>query len=158
MSFDIVQKDTNILIEQADDIVKSCSGTNCNTSSETTTKIRNDLNSSALNMAHVTINLLNININTEIAQNIITGYNTLSANISTAYTYQCGAVVPGNTCVNNSLSVQAAQLSLSSTIEPAYNANFENMIILCALASIIIICTMLFFAFFSVGVATIKEI
>src|SRR5579871_2909879 len=149
----IVTTDTVELINQANSIVMGCSGTNCNTSSQTQNSIIQQLSTMAQSQANYTINILNIPVTSPAARNIYNNYINLGAAVAFTYNYQCGATTLNSTnCVENATTVQLAQDSLANAlVEPT--TNFTNHVtILSILAIIGVIALFIFFIFIIVGI------
>lgn len=149
----IVVTDTIELINQADSIVSSCTGTNCNTSPQTQTSIIQQLSSTAQSQANTTINLLGVPATSITARNIRDGYLNLGSTVAFSYNYQCGATTVGSTsCVENSTTVQSAQDNLANILLEPSTTYASNIIILGILAAIGIIAFFIFFIFFIIAI------
>ncbi|CAH6420052.1 Hypothetical protein HVR_LOCUS1083 [uncultured virus] len=148
----IVDTDTLELVSEADNIVRSCSGTNCNFSSATQTQITQKLSTTAQEQADATLLLFSIPNNSVVGRNIYNGYLNLGSAVSSTYNYQCGATTVNSVnCVTSASSVQAAQNNLQSLLtEPAIN-NTNHIIILSILFGIAVIAFILFFVFLIIG-------
>lgn len=149
---DIVIADTYTLIAQADDIVNDCKGTNCNVSLETQTKIKQQLSTLAQQLSSNTLYELSIPTSSTTARQIYDAYLILGSSVASVYSFQCGATtVNSASCVSNSDSVQSAQKNLTNLlIEPATN-EVNHAIVLSILATIGLICLVLFTIFMIVG-------
>ena len=148
----IVHTDTLAMIFQADNIVRACTGTNCNVSPSTRTTITQQLSMLAQDQATATLFLLSIPSSSVLGRNIYEAYLDLGAAVASVYNFQCGDVTVNSTnCVTNASSVQTAQSNLQNLlITPAINET-NHILILSILFSITIITSILFFIFLIIG-------
>jgi hypothetical protein len=148
----IVETDTLALIERADNIIRSCTGTNCNVSEATRTTITQQLSLLAQDQAKSTLILLSIPLSSVFGRNIVNSYMNLGAAVASVYNFQCGNNTVNSTrCVTNASSVQAAQNNLQFLlVQPAEN-EFHHVIVLSILLIIAIIAFILFFIFLIIG-------
>lgn len=156
----IVQTDTIALINKADDIVRACTGTNCNTSSATRTAITEQLSTLAQNQAASTQRFLSVPSNSVVGRNIYEGYLNLGAAVASVYNFQCGnSTVNSLTCVTNATSVRNAQVNLEAVLlQPAQNEG-SHIVVLSFLITLVLFAFFLFFIFFSIGlIGSIVEI
>lgn len=148
----IVETDTLAMIAEADSIVKSCTGPNCNISTNTRTTITRQLSTLAQNQAQATFALLSIPSSSVLGRNIYNAYLDLGSAVSSVYNFQCGNNTANSTnCVTNASSVQTAQNNLQQLlVQPAVN-EANHVIILSILLGIGIIAFILFFIFLIIG-------
>jgi len=148
----IVETDTATLIVQADNIVKGCTGTNCNTSDTIRTSITQNSSILAQNQATATLVLLSIPTSSVLGRQIYEAYLNLGAAVASVYNFQCGDnTTTSSTCVPNASSVKDAQNSLQSLlVQPATN-QANHIIVLSILLAIGIIAFILFFIFLIIG-------
>ena len=145
---EIVNTNTSQLINQADYIVRSCKGPNCNTSRHTRTLITETLSKTAQSQAHETLRLLSISSSSVTGREIYNGYIQLASSVSSVYNYQCGNTTLNSTkCVSDSSSVQISQDNLHSLISPPSTNNLENIIVLSILLAIAVSSFILFLVF-----------
>lgn len=148
----LIDTNTKDLITNSDNIVRNCSGTNCNTSVETRNKIISSNSTLAQKQAYETLNTFSIPNNSVLGQQVFNNYLDLGSAVSTSYVFQCGSTTINSTsCVNNSQSVQNAQNNLRNILnEPATN-NINHLIILSIIWTLGIIFSILFLVFFIIG-------
>lgn len=148
----IVETDTLAMTAEADNIVRSCTGPNCNVSTTTRTNITRQLSTLAQNQAQSTFTLLSIPSSSVLGRNIYNAYLDLGSAVSSVYNFQCGNNTTNSVnCVTNASSVQTAQNNLQSLlVQPAVN-EANHVIILSILLSIGIIAFILFFIFLIIG-------
>lgn len=148
----IVETDTLAMIAEADNIVRSCTGPNCNVSTTTRTNITRQLSTLAQNQAQLTFTLFSIPSSSVLGRNIYNAYLELGSAVSSVYNFQCGNNTTNSVnCVTNASSVQIAQNNLQSLlIQPAVN-EVNHVVILSILLSIGIISFILFFVFLIIG-------
>lgn len=152
VSSTIVQTDTFRLIAEADSIVRSCTGTNCNTSSATQTAITQQLSLLAQQQSTETQQLLSIPNNSVIGRDIYEGYLNLGAAVAAVYNFQCGAnTVTSESCVTSSTTVQNAQQNLENILTVPAETESTHIIVLSVLFSLIFIFSFLFFIFLLIG-------
>lgn len=148
----IVQTDTLQLIDKADSIVRSCTGTNCNTSLVTQTAIKQELSILAQQQAEQTQRFLSIPENSVIGRTVYEDYLNLGAAVAAVYNYQCGAnTVISQTCVTSSTTVQNAQNILEMTLLQPAQTEGSHIVISALLFSVILVCAFLFFIFLLIG-------
>lgn len=149
----IVQTDTLLLISEADSIVRACTGTNCNTSSDTQVAITEQLSALAQEQAAATQRFLSIPTSSVVGRNVYEAYLNLGAAVAATYNFQCGANTTSSTsCVTTSSTVQIAQTELETVLLQPAQSNGSHVLILSLLAALVVLSFFLFFAFFSVGV------
>lgn len=148
----IVDTDTVELIAQADSIVQSCTGLNCNISPDTQNKITQNLSSTAQTQANDAIKVLSIPPSSILARDVFDGYIELATAVSSTYNYQCGATtVNSASCVTSSSSVQSAQNNLVSLLSPPAEADVNHIVIVSILMAIAVTAFILFFVFLIIG-------
>jgi hypothetical protein len=149
----IVNNDTLSLINQADNIVKSCYGKkSCNVSLATRREITEQLSTLAQKQSEDTIFLLSVPVSSVRGREIYESYLLLASAVSSVYNFQCGDnTVNSDICVSNASSVIAAKNNLQLLlIEPVTN-EINHIIILSILACTGLILFLLFFIFFIIG-------
>lgn len=148
----IVDDDIMELIEEANKIVRSCSGINCNFSTTTQTQISQSLSKTAQNRASGIIYDFSIPRNSVVARNIYDGYLNLGAAVSSTYSYQCGSTTANNVnCILNSDSVQTARNNLVLILTEPVTNNQDHIIILSIVLGISMIAFILFLIFLAIG-------
>jgi hypothetical protein len=147
----IVETDTLALIARADNIVKNCTGTNCNVSDVTRTSITQNLSKLAQEQSMATLILLSISTSSIIGREIYEAYLNLGAAVASVYNFQCGNNVNNTTCVTNATSVKTAQNNLENLlVQPATN-EANHIVVVSILLIIGIIAFILFFIFLIIG-------
>jgi len=154
----IVTSDTMELINQADSIVKSCTGVNCNTSPATRQSITQKLSSTAQAQANSVMSAFSIATSSVVGRNIFNGYIDLAAAVSSTYNYQCGTTTVNSVnCVTSADSVQTAQNNLESLLLEPITNDSAHIIILSILIVIGIISFILFLVFMLVWLVRITS-
>src|SRR5947208_4321077 len=148
----IVRLDTQALINEADNIVKSCSGTNCNTSNAVRTSITESLSFLAQQQSNATLRYLSISSSSVLGRQIYEAYLDLSASVSSVYNFQCGNnTITSSTCVPNALPVITAQNNLQTLlVTPAIN-NAKHIAVLSLTAFLLILTFGMFIFFLFIG-------
>lgn len=148
----IVNTDTHSLIAEADNIVRSCTGTNCNTSDMVRTHITKRLSELAQDQSAAVLILLSVPSSSTLGRSIYESYLNLGAAVASVYNFQCGNnITNSNTCVSTASSVLIAQSNLENLlIQPTTN-QINHIVILSILFSIAIISLLIFFIFFIIG-------
>jgi hypothetical protein len=148
----IVSTDTVVLIDEANNIVKACSGPNCNVAPSTRDAITKRLASVATEQANYAVFLFSIPVSSILARNIHQSYLELAAAVSSVYSFQCGDdTVKGGDCTINSSAVTTAQNNLVNTMSQPATVEINHMIVLSILAIIGLISIFLFFVFMLIG-------
>jgi len=149
-TYRLVETDTIFLIATANNIVSSCTGTNCSTSYVTRTSIKQQLSKLAQQQAYINIRLLGIEENSVIARNIYDGYLNLGSAVESVYNYQCGNSDTGN-CVENSNIVKKYQDELVRIlISPVY-IQTKRLIITSFLLILFLLAILMSFIFITIG-------
>ncbi len=148
----IVETDTNALINLANEITMSCTGTNCNVSDTNRTAITRQLSILAQQQSNDVLILLSVPASSIIGRQIYESYLNLGSAVSSAYNYQCGDNVNTSfVCVNNSTSVEIAQKNLEYVLTQPTQNQVNHITVLSILFVIALITSFLFFVFFLIG-------
>lgn len=148
----IVTNDTQSLINQADNIVRSCTGTNCNTSITTRRSITENSSLLAQQQSTNTLSSLGISSSSVLGRQINDAYLDLGSSVSSVYNYQCGnSTVNSTQCVTSASSVNEAQNNLESLLTQPASDNTTNIVVVSILASIGLIFFILFVVFLIIG-------
>lgn len=152
ISSTIVKLDTEALITQADNIVKTCTGTNCNISTSTRLSITQNSSFLAQEQFEETIRFLSISRSSVLGRQIYEAYINLGAAVASVYNFQCGNnTVTSSTCVPNAISVITAQNELQSLLLTPITNNTKHVAVLTLISFLIFISISLFFLFLILG-------
>lgn len=148
----IVETDTLALIAEADSVVQSCTGPNCNVSQDIRNTINQNVSQLAQEQSNLTLSALSIPSSSVLGRQIYTAYVNLGAAVASVYNFQCGDTITNSTtCVLNASSVQTAQNNLQSLLNQPTQNEINHLIILSILAIIALIAFILFFIFLIIG-------
>lgn len=154
----IVTNDTSALVSQADNIVRGCTGLNCNTSIATRTSITQNSSRLAQEQSRSTLSALGIPSSSTLGRQIYEGYLELGAAVASVYNFQCGnSTVNSLTCVSNASSVQTAQINLVSLLSEPISNDINHITALSILSTITLIAFIVFFIFFMISIAESLE-
>jgi hypothetical protein len=124
---------TSSLIEEANKISSSCTGTNCNVSKEINSKIYQDLSILSQKEASIACDRLRIPKELTICRDVFDGFLKLSFAVSSVYSYQCGSTGVASNCINSSSTVNSAQKNLVDILNPIFeieNSHITSIIVL----------------------------
>ena len=142
----LVDSDIITLINRADSIVSSCTGTNCNISPNTRRQVVVQLSELSQDLSRNTLKLLSLPPNTISARNITAGYIQLSSTISSVYNYSTAQV-----CVTSNLRVIRARDTLISLLITQIVQQNNDFIALSIISVIIVVSLILFLVFLIIG-------
>lgn len=150
----MVRADTLALIDKANDIVRNCSGVNCNLSRTTRASIMQELSKLAQRQSNLALVSLSILPSSILGRNIYDAYLRLGFAVSSTYNYKCkDDVTTGQKCVTSSPYVREVQSDLEDLLRWPIADRTDRAIVLSILLSVGMLALLLFLAFFIIGLS-----
>lgn len=148
---EIINNDTINLVNKANEIVLSCTGTNCNTSPETKRNVTVELSQLSQQQANNLARIFELSNNSILAREIYTGYINLSMNVSQQYNYGCNNTTQNNNCTLLSSNVIRSQEELRNLLEEPAEAISKHFLVIYVILIIAMILLFLFFISIIIG-------